>query len=141
LNIFKEFAGPLLTCTLASILISLLYVFLIRLMPAIMVYSMIFLSLGILAILCIVGLFTSNIGLTIVMGIILIIYGIVLYCFRNKIKLGIILVKVATNFMADKPIIFISPVIKIVLTFLFAIFWIYGLSLMQDKLQIQEAAG
>jgi hypothetical protein len=110
-------------------------------MPALMVYSMIFLSLGILALLCIVGLFTSNIGLTIVMGIILIIYGIVLYCFRNKIKLGIILVKVATNFMADKPIIFISPVIKIVLTFLFAIFWIYGLSLMQDKLQIQEAAG
>lgn len=68
------------------------------------------------------------------MAIILIVYGIILGCFRNKIKMGIILVKVATKFFSDKPIVFITPLVKIGLTFVFALFWLYSFSLMQDKM-------
>jgi len=63
------------------------------------------------------------------MGITLLIYSCVLACFRNRIKTGIVLVKVATKFMSEKPVIFLTPVIKVVMTVLFAVFWVYTFSL------------
>lgn len=104
-------------------------------MPTIVVYSLIFLTLGILAVLFLVGIITGNVGLAISMAITLAIYGIVLWCFKNKIKMGIVLVKVAAQFFSDKPIVFVTPFIKIIVTFLFSLFWIYAFSLMQDKLE------
>lgn len=94
---------------------------------------MIFVSLGLLAILCIIGLASGNYPLAVSMGITLLIYSLVLACFRNKIKTGIVLVKVATNFMSAKPIIFLTPLIKVVMTVLFAVFWIYTFSLIMQK--------
>jgi hypothetical protein len=102
--------------------------------PVLVVYSLIFITLGILGLLCILGIITGNIGLTISMAIILIVYGIILGCFRNKIKMGIILVKVATKFFSDKPIVFVTPILKIGLTLVFSLFWLYTFSLMQDKI-------
>ena len=99
-------------------------------MPVLVVYSLIFLTLGMLALLCLVGFATDNIGLAITMLILLLVYSLVLACFRKKIKMGIILVKVAAKFFSDKPIVFVTPFVKIGLTFFFALFWIYSLSLM-----------
>ena len=103
-----------------------------------MVLVMTFLSLGLIAILCIIGIATQNYALAIPMGIIFLVYVIILACFRNKIKMGIILVKVATNFISAKPIIFITPIIKVALTAFFAVFWIYTVSLMSQKANMQE---
>jgi hypothetical protein len=102
-----------------------------------MVISLIFLSLGMLAVLAVVGVITGNIALTIIMVITLVVYGIILACFRNRIKMGIVLVKVSTNFFTAKPIVFLTPLIKIVLTVLFAVFWIIGLAFMQDRVNSQ----
>ena len=90
---------------------------------------MIFVSLGLLAVLCIIGIASQNYALAFSMGITLLIYSCVLACFRNRIKTGIVLVKVATKFMSEKPVIFLTPVIKVVLTVLFAVFWVYTFSL------------
>lgn len=99
-QIFFEHKGPIITCIFLSILVSFIYIFLLKVMPRGMVLTMIFVSLGLIALLCIIGLATSNYALAITMGIMLIVYGIVLACFRNQIKTGIVLVKVATKFMA-----------------------------------------
>lgn len=106
-----------------------------------MVMVLIFSSLALIAILCIIGVVTQNYGLAISMGIVLIIYSIVLACFRNRIKMGIVLVKVATNFISAKPIVFLTPIVKVVLTAFFAVFWIYTISLMSQKADIQNKLG
>ena len=98
-------------------------------MPRGMVLTMIFVSLGLLAVLVIIGVASGNYALAVSMGITLLIYSCVLACFRNRIKTGIVLVKVATQFMSEKPVIFLTPVIKVVLTVLFAVFWVYTFSL------------
>lgn len=126
---FDEHKTPLLTCTFLSIIVSLVYILLIKTFPRGMVLALIFISLGLLAILCIIGIATQNYALAFTMGITLLIYSCVLACFRNRIKTGIVLVKVATNFMTAKPIVFLTPIIKVVMTVLFAVFWIYTLSL------------
>lgn len=78
-----------------AIIVSFLYVFLLKAFPRPMVYFMIFLSLGLIGVLFIIGLFT-NIILSIVMGVYFIIYSIVLCCLRKKIEIGIAMVKIAT---------------------------------------------
>jgi len=94
-----------------------------------MVLTMIFVSLGLLAVLVIIGVASGNYALAVSMGITLLIYSCVLACFRNRIKTGIVLVKVATQFMSEKPVIFLTPIIKVVMTVLFAVFWVYTFSL------------
>lgn len=64
------------------------------------------------------------------MGFTLLIYGLVLYCFRRKIQTGIVLIKVATNFMANRPSIFITPLIKVILSIIIGIFWLFSISVM-----------
>jgi len=106
-----------------------------------MVYAMIIISLSILAVLTIVGIAIGSWGLAIPMGLTLLIYLIILGCYRNKIKMGIVLVKVATNFMADKPIVFLTPIVKTVLTMAVAFFWIYSVSLMLERGNIKRDLG
>ena len=130
--------APIIVCTIFSIVISLLYIFLIKLMPRGMILTMIFTSLGLIGVLCIIGVVTQNYALAITMGIMLLIYSLVLFCFRDRIKTGIVLVKVATNFISDKPIVFLTPIIKVVLTVLFAVFWAYTLGLMLEKANWQD---
>jgi len=130
--------GPIVTCSILSIVISLVYIFLIKTMPKGMVLVMIFTSLGLIGLLCIIGIAIQNYGLAISMGIMLAVYSCILFCFRNKIKTGIVLVKVATKFMSDKPAVFLTPIIKVVLTVIFAIFWGYTLGLMIQKANWQD---
>lgn len=130
---FGQYKAPILVCTFSSVVVSLVYIFLIKLFPRGMVLTLIFVSLGLLAVLCIIGLAIGNYGLAISMAIVLLVYAIVLACFKNRIKTGIVLVKVATNFMSAKPIVFLTPLIKVVLTVVFAVFWVYTFSLIIEK--------
>lgn len=83
-----------------ALIVAYLYVFLIKTFPRPMIYLMLVLSLGIIAIIAIVGLFTNNIGLTISFGIMFLVYALVLFCLRSKIDTGIALVTVATHFIS-----------------------------------------
>jgi hypothetical protein len=129
-TIIDEYKGAIVTCSIISIAVSLVYIFLIKIMPKIMVIVMTFVSLGLIALLCIIGIATANYGLAIPMGIMFLVYLLVIFCFRDKIRTGIVLVKVATNFISSKPVVFLTPVVKIILTTLFVSFWVYSLSLM-----------
>jgi hypothetical protein len=98
---------------------------------------MIFLSLAIIASFVIAGIITANIGLSIGMGIVFLMYAFILFCYRQKIKIGINLVKIATKFIFEKKIIFLTPILKLILTFLLGFFFIYVIGsafmIMKDK--------
>lgn len=110
-------------------------------MPAFMVIVMTLTSLGLIAVLCLIGIIDQNYALAIPMGVTFLIYALLIVCLRNKIKMGIVLVKVATKFISDKPIIFLTPIIKLVLTILFAVFWLYSFSLILTKGNQQDDMG
>ena len=124
----SKYAVEIITCLGVSVILSFLYIFLLRLYPKVMVYTMIGLTLGLLAVLAIAGIFMGQIGITIGMGITLLIYALVLFCFRKKIQTGIVLVKVATNFMASRISVFLTPIVKVVLAAIIGGFWIYCMS-------------
>lgn len=91
-----------------------------------MVYTMLTLSFVVMAALAILGLVFNAVALTVVMLGIMLVYALVLFCFRKKIKIGIVLVKVASKFIMEKPSIFIAPVLNIIFMFAIAYFWIYS---------------
>lgn len=97
-------------------------------MPKIMVYTLIILSLAILFGLGILFVAIGAIEAAIPIFITFAIYAVVLYCLRKKIDLGIILIRVASQFLTEKFGIFIAPIIKIITNVLFTFFWIFSLS-------------
>lgn len=108
--------------------LSFIYVFLIKLMPKGMVYFLMVFSMALLFGLAILGFIVGSLGVALPFLITFLVYAIVLLCLRKKIDMGIVLIKVASQFLSEKWGIFISPVIKVVLNILFSIFWIYSLS-------------
>lgn len=96
--------------------------------PRPMVYFMIVLSMGTIASLAVLGLLTANLGLAISMGVTFLIYGLLLCCLWKKLHTGIAMVSVATKFMNDKPTVFLSPVVKLILTVLVGFFYAFALS-------------
>jgi len=82
-----------------SIVASYLYILLVRAMPRVMVYTLMVLSLALLLGLAIVGFAIGQIGLGIPCLIIFLVYTLVLVCLRSKIRLGIVLIKVAAQFI------------------------------------------
>jgi hypothetical protein len=82
-----------------SIVLSFLFVFLLKTYPGQMVYTMIIASLAVILSFAIAGAAIGNVGLCVGMIISLVIYGSILCCFRKQIKIGILLVKVATKFL------------------------------------------
>ena len=63
-----------------------------------MVYTMIIVTLGLLALLTLAGLIYGQIYIAISAGVTLLIYLILLACLWKKIKLGIVLIKIAMQF-------------------------------------------
>lgn len=102
-----------------------------------MVHFMIFLSMAVIAVLFFIGLFLGNFGLMVSMGLTFIIYSLLICCLRKKIDTGIALIKIATQFISEKMLVFTTPIVKLILTFLIGSFFAYSLSaiaaIMQKK--------
>lgn len=114
----------------SAVLTSFIYVLLLKTFPRPMVYFMIVLSMSIILGMAIIGLAIGNLGLFIGMGVTFLIYALVLCCLRKKIDTGIAMVKVATKFMSERMQVFLTPIVKIVLTFVFGAFFAYTLNAM-----------
>ncbi|XP_031472590.1 uncharacterized protein LOC116244943 [Nymphaea colorata] len=78
--------------------------------------------------LAIFGFIIGSLGMAIPFLVIFIVYALVLMCLRKKIDMGIILIKVASQFLSEKWGVFVSPLIKVVVNILFSFFWIYSLN-------------
>lgn len=112
-----------------AIIVSFIYVFLLKAFPRPMVYFMIFLSMALILGLLVVGLFTS-LALAISMAVYFVIYSILLCCLRKKIEIGIAMVKIATEFITEKMSVFLTPIVKLVLTLLIGSFFAYSVNAM-----------
>lgn len=138
---FQEHAAIIAGGIGSSILISFAYVLLLKAFPRPMVYFMIALSLSVLAAMAIIGLIIGNLGLFIGMGVTFLVYALVLFCLRKKIDTGIALIKIATKFISEKMQIFLTPIVKLVLTFIIGGFYIYSLSAMIEIMNRKNDRG
>lgn len=123
----SKYAGEIAVCLLIALVLSFAYVFLIKLMPKVMVYFLIVFSMAVLLGLGIFGFAIGSIGFALPFLITFVIYGIVLLCLRKKIDMGIILIKVASQFLSEKWGVFLAPIAKVAVNILFSFFWIYSL--------------
>ncbi len=82
---FSSQTGVIGVCLALSVVLSFLYVFLIKAMPRCMVYSMMVLTGLLLLGVAIAAIVLDIIPLAIMAIIILLIYGCLLYCLRDKI--------------------------------------------------------
>ena len=124
----SKYSGEIIGCLSIALILSFIYIILVKLMPKIMVYTLIILSLvllfGIGIIFVAIGLIEAAIPIFITFAI----YAVVLYCLRKKIDLGIILIRIASQFLTDKFGLFIAPILKVITNVLFTFFWIFSLS-------------
>ena len=78
------------------------------------------------------GFAIGELGIAIPCLVIFLIYTIVLVCLRSKIKLGIVLIKVAAQFLKERPSVFLTPILKVLLSFAFSALWLIALSSLME---------
>ena len=93
--VFKKFVGVIIGMFILSILISIGFLLLIKNFPSCMVYGMIILVYVILVVVIIIVIVQGAWGIAIALGIMLLIMTIVLFCFWDRIKIGILLLQVS----------------------------------------------
>ncbi len=113
-------------CLFVSLILCFLFVVLIRFMPNCMVYALIILTLLIIFAIGIILAMYNLIILAIPIFIIFVVYSIFIYYLRKKIDLGLIIIRVALQFITEKFGIFIVPILKAITNILFTLFWIFS---------------
>jgi len=71
----------------------------------------------------------------------LLIYLIIVACYRKQITIGIILIKIATRFMMERKIVFAAIFIKIAMISVFGAFWYYSSTMIQAQLENYQIIG
>lgn len=104
---------------LLSIVISIVFLMLLVKFPKPMFYAMIIITFLILLAVVIVSFIAGAIVVGISAMIILLIYGCFLFCVRDKIPEGIVLLRLASSFIAHKPSIFLAPFFMMIFVVIF----------------------
>lgn len=112
---------------LLSIVLAIVFLLLLVKFPKCVFYTM--LILGALLILALaVGMFLAQnpIGGGVVLAL-LVVYAAAIYCSREKIQAGVVLLETAANFIAERPSVFIAPIALLMIIVAFEIFWLVSL--------------
>lgn len=96
---FKMHGGIIVGMFAFALFLSIIYLVLLKNFPKCMIYTMIILIYIILIALIIVGAVNRQWWMVIVFGILTLILTCILYCFRDRIKVGILLLKVSAQFL------------------------------------------
>ena len=96
---FTRAAGPIIGMMILSLLMSIIFVFLCGKFPKCVVYTSIVFTFAIYIGLVILGFVIKNYGLVISFIIVLLINALMLWCYKDKIRVGVILLKVSGDFM------------------------------------------
>lgn len=127
-------AGTIIGMLVLSILIAIIFVLLLKKFPACMVYGMIALIFIVLIAVIILGFVVSNYWLSIICVVILLFLALFLFCYREKLKLGILLLEVAADFITEKPTVYIAPLYPLIMSLLFCLFWVFSfIAIFNDK--------
>lgn len=123
-SVFSTQGGIIVGMFFFSIALAIIFVLLLKNFPKCMIYSMIGLIFCVYVALIILGIINQIWWMVIVFGITIIITAILLYCFRNQLQTGILLLYVATTFLSDKPSAYLAPLYPLIFGIMFFIFWI-----------------
>ena len=96
---FSRTAGSIIGMMVLSLLMSIIFVFLCGKFPKCIVYTSIIFTFAIYLGLIIVGFVIKSYGLAISFIIVLLINALMLWCNKDKIRVGIVLLKVSGDFM------------------------------------------
>lgn len=77
--------------------------------------------------LAIIMIIAGGIAGGIVFGIVTIIYFAVIFCNKNQIRIGTVLLETASRFILEKPSVFLVPFIMLLVVVLFEVFWLASL--------------
>lgn len=92
-----------------SLILSILYLCLIVKCPKCMFYAMLVLGALLVLALSIVLFIAGSIAGGAIFLAIFVLYLVMVYCSREKIRIGIVLLETAAKFVAEKPSVFLAP--------------------------------
>jgi len=116
-----------------SIIVSLIYLILLKCQTKCMVYLLIITIFCLLIAICIFALIQKNTGLIVSMVIAIVLFGLLLWCFRNYLKKGIQILMIATKFISEKPSVYFSTIWVFIISVMFFVFWILSIMSVQTK--------
>lgn len=124
---FSTQGGIIVAMFFLSIVLAIGYILLIKNFPKCMIYSMILLFYLVLVALIVLGIINQIWWMVITFGVIILITTCILFCFRDRIVTGIILLKVASSFISEKPSVYLAPFYPLIFGIIFFIYWIAAL--------------
>jgi hypothetical protein len=98
--VFTNYKGVISVCYLISVLISFVYLTLVRCFPKCMVYLLIMMAFCILFAILVLGIAWNNNGLIITMALSLLFFVVFIYFCWESLNLGIQLLQIAAKFTA-----------------------------------------
>lgn len=126
--------GIILAGVSIGLILSFMYLMVVRYMPKCMVYTLIIITLALGVIMLVLSILTKIIALIVIFATILGVYVLLLFCYRREIEIGIQLVVASTYFLTANKRILLLPIYKTILCLLFAVFFIFSFN---SALQLQ----
>lgn len=123
-NAFSTQGGIIVGMFFFSIALSIAFLFLLKLFPGCMIYTFIVLIFLVFAALIVFGAINQIWWMVIVFGISILLTALMLWCCRNKIKTGILLIKVASTFLTERPATYLVPLYPLVFAIIFFVYWV-----------------
>jgi hypothetical protein len=110
-----------------SVVLAVVFLCLIIKFPSCMFYSMLILGAILILALAILLFVVGSVAGGVIFLVILLIYLLVIWCSRDKIKIGIVLLETAARFLSEKPTVFLAPLFVMLIVGIFELFWIASL--------------
>ena len=92
-----------------------------------MFYAMIIITFAIFLAIIIVSFMAGVIAIGVSVLVLALVYACILFCVRDKIPEGIVLLRLASSFIVQKPSIFLAPFFVMIFVVIFEVFWVGGL--------------
>lgn len=122
--VFSTQGGIIVGMFFFSIALAVIFLLLLKFFPKCMIYTMIGLIFCVFAALIVFGIINQIWWMVITFAITLAITACLLFCFRDRIATGIVLLRVATTFLSEKPTAYLSPLYPLFFGILFFVFWV-----------------
>lgn len=97
---FSTQGGIIVAMFFLSIILAIIFLFMVKKFPKCVIYSLIILFYCVLIALIILGIVNGIWWMVATFGVLILVVTCVLYCFRDRIQTGILLLKVAADFIS-----------------------------------------
>lgn len=134
----KKFGGVVAGMFVLSLLLSIAFLLLVKAFPKCMIYTMIILIFLALAALIVFGIINQLWWMVIAFGITILGLGCVLFCYRSRIAAGIMLLKMAAQFISEKPSVYAAPLYPFIFGLMFFVWWIVCLISVSYSLYLKQ---